>query len=305
MATRRKNNKKMSKSGKIALTIFLSLLLFLLIVVGVAAVNAGTVRVRRAEVIMPDLPASFDGATILFITDIDLCGLNTAQKSSALFKRLQTLHPDMLILGGDYTSTSLLDILNRTGNDAVSNSKKLRERSSFFHYISDFDAPLGKFAISSPDDPDINDLDQLMLETGVRPLYNDRAAISFGSDRLWLVGISNESANLNATGNSFARDDCVIVAAYSPSVLPILLTSEASNGGRWADVVLSGHTHGGQIRIFGRNALQLNHQEQQYISGWFMENGLPVLVSEGLGCEGANLRVNTTPEVWFIKLCRT
>ena len=300
MALRRKKNRKMGRGGRIALRVLAALMLLAALVCGIGVVNASIVRVRRATVEIPDLPPAFDGKTILYASDIDLCGINTPQKSAALLVRLQALQPDILILGGDYSAPSLLEILNRSTDDASA----LQKRADFFRYINAFDAPLGKYAVAAPEDREQDGLKALMAETGIRPLFNDRAAIRIGGDTLWLVGVSAESASLNAAGNAFSRDDCVIVAAYSPTVLPVLVTSEARDGGRWADLVLTGHTHGGQAQLFGRTALQLNRQEQHYLSGWTMENMLPILTTTGVGCEGVNLRIGTAPEVWLITLRR-
>lgn len=304
MAVRRKKNPRRSRRGRMGLRLFAGILLALLLVVGGAMLNAGVVRVRRAELELRDLPPAFDGKTLLFASDIDLCGLNTAEKSGMLFEQLQSLKPDILLLGGDYNSASWLSLLNRGEARQQSDAQGLRQRADFFRYISGFDAPLGKFAIAAPEDADQAALAQQMVEAGVRPLFNDRAAITLGGDTLWIIGVSAETANLNAAGNAFSRDDCVIVTAYSPTVLPVLVTSEAHDGGRWADLALTGHTHGGQARLFGRTALQLNRQEQHYLSGWTMENMLPILTTTGVGCEGVNLRVGTAPEVWLITLKR-
>lgn len=300
MASRRKNNRKMGRAGRIALRALAALALLLLLVCGAGALNAGVVRVRRATVQLPDLPPAFDGKTLLYASDIDLCGLNTAQKSGALFERLQALEPDMLILGGDYNALSLLEILNRS----VDHEAAMRARSDFFRYISAFEAPLGKYAIAAPEDAEQDALAAQMREAGVQPLFNDRAELRLGADALWIVGVSAETASLNAAGSAFARDDCVIVAAYSPTVLPVLVTSEARDGGGWADLALTGHTHGGQARLFGRTALSLDAQEQRHLSGWTMENALPILITSGVGCEGLNLRLGTEPEVWLITLRR-
>lgn len=303
MARRRKKNRKMSRGGRLALRAFVALLIALAAFIGGAALNASVVRVRRAEVQLRDLPPSFDGKTILYASDIDLCGLNTAGKSGALFAKLQSLKPDMLILGGDYASPSMLEILNRPDAQARDTKRRIAVLD-FFRSIKDFDAPLGKFGVAAPEDSDQAALREWMEAAGVVPLFNDRASVSLGGQKLWIVGVSAESANLNSAGNAFARDDCVIVAAYSPVVLPVLVTSEASDGGRWADLALTGHTHGGQVRLFGRDLLSLNRQERRYRSGWMMENGLPILTTTGVGCEGLNLRVGTAPEVWILTLRR-
>ena len=302
MAKTKKRNRKLGRSGRIALSAFVGLLLLFCIALGGAALNAGIIRVRRAEVVLRDLPDAFDGKTILYASDIDLCGLNDANKSGTLFKQLQSLSPDMLILGGDYTSSSLLDILNNPEEKNLTSEKQLLKRMDFFHYIMSFQAPLGKYAIASPEDADQAQLAQCMSENGIQPLFNLYKAISIGSDTLYLTGVCTESSSLNSAGSYFSRNDCVIVTAFSPAVLPVLLTSEASDGGQWADIFLCGHTHGGQIRLLGRDILQLSRVEKQYRSGWYNENNLPILTTEGLGCEGANLRIGSAPEVWLITL---
>ena len=83
MARSQKKNKRMGRAGRIVLAAFAALLLFILLLAGIGVVNASVVRVRKAEVILPDLPASFDGTRILYVSDIDLCGLNTAAKAGA------------------------------------------------------------------------------------------------------------------------------------------------------------------------------------------------------------------------------
>ena len=128
MALRRKKNQKMGRGGRIALGVLAALALLIVLVCGVGAVNAGIVRIRRATVEIPDLPPAFDGRTILFASDIDLCGINTPAKSGALFEKLQSLRPDMLILGGDYASASLLEILNKPEERDVDGTRALVER---------------------------------------------------------------------------------------------------------------------------------------------------------------------------------
>ena len=304
MAKRKKKNKKPGKGGRIALAAFVALLLCVAVMAAIGSINANIVRIRRADVVVPDLPDGFEGIRILYATDIDLCGINTSKKTAALFNQLQSLMPDVLILGGDYTSNSLFDILNHPEDDSSNSLKALRAREDLFHYISSFDAPLGKFAVSSPDDPDRSGLRSLMEQSGIRPLFNDRVSIRSGGDSLWLVGICDDTGNLNSAGRAFRGDECVLVTSYSPSILPILLTSEATDGGPWADIVLCGHTHGGQIRLFGQTALPLDSGERRYLSGWYVESGLPILVSQGVGCEAVNIRIGSEPEVWLLTLHR-
>ena len=302
MATRKKTNKKPGKIGRIALGLFAALVLLLLVTAGVGLINANLLRIRRAEVIIGDLPQGFDGITLLYASDIDLCGLNTPDRAGAVFDQLQSLHPDLLILGGDYTSTALLDRLNQPTDSPVDETRMIESRSRFFHYISAFQAPLGKYAIASTDDVQWQNLRDVLEENGIHSLINEKVIIHAGADTLWLAGICGKVSSLNDAGSAFTRDECVIAIAEDPDLLPVLLTSEAADSGPWTDLILCGHTHGGQIRLFGRSVLSLSDTQQRFLSGWNTQSGIPILTTEGLGCEGLNLRLGTEPEVWLITL---
>lgn len=304
MATRKKSNKKPGRGGRIALRIFAALLLALAVMAGIGLINARLLRIRRAEVVIPDLPHGFDGKTLLYVSDIDLCGLNTPARAGAVIDQLQSLQPDILILGGDYNSTPLLDQLNQSDNSPVDESRIIESRSDFFHYIGPFQAPMGKYAIAASEDIQLSNLREVMAKNGIQSLDNRKIDLRSGSDILWLVGVSGNVSNLNNIGMAFTRDDCVIVISEGPDLLPVLLTSEASDNGFWADMILCGHTHGGQIRLFGRSVLSLTDAEQRFISGWNTQSGIPILTSEGIGCECLNLRLGTEPQVWLITLRR-
>ena len=302
MATKIKKNQKPEKGGKIALGVFIALLLIIFITAFIGIVNASLLRIHRAEVILTDLPRSFDGKTLLYASDIDLCGINTPARSGMLFNHLQSLHPDLLVLGGDYNSTSLLDKLNRSENSSDDTTQLLKSRSDFFHYLSAFQAPLGKYGIANTEDVQWQSLREVMKENGIRPLINEKIVIHSNGDSLWLTGLCGKISSLNDLGHAFSHNDCVLVFAEGPDVLPVLLTSEAADSGSWADLVLCGHTHGGQIRLFGKSILSLSNTEKRFLSGWNTQSGIPILTSEGVGCEGINLRLGTEPEVWLITL---
>ena len=69
-------------------------------------------------------------------------------------------------------------------------------------------------------------------------------------------------------------------------------------------MILAGGTHGGQMRIGDSTLLSLTERERSYLSGWRKEGGVFLLTSQGVGCEVADLRLNTAAEVHFITLRR-
>ncbi len=305
MSTKIKRNKKPGKGGKIALGLFAALMLIVIITACVGLINASLLRIRRAEVVLPDLPNGFDGKTILYASDIDILGINTPARAGALFNQLQSLHPDLLVLGGDYNAASLLSQLNRSESSSDNSTQILKSRSDFFYYISAFQAPLGKYGIANTEDVQWQSLRREMEENGIRPLINEKIDIHSNGDTLWLAGICGKVSSLNDAGNAFSRNDCVLVFAEGPDIFPVLLTSEAADSGPWADMAVCGHTHGGQIRLFGKSILSLSSAKKRFLRGWNTQSGIPILTSQGVGCEGINLRLGTEPEVWLITLRKT
>ena len=258
---------------------------------------ARIVHVRYAEVHLDDLPASFDGTTLLYVSDVDVCGLNTPWQAARTIQRLQALEPDVLLLGGDYASADLLDRLN--GHTSAEESAA---RGSFFAGLAGFNAPLGKLAISGDGDGDASQLALQMSASGVQLIDGGAQILDNGTDSLAIVGLGSQPADVTAIASQFSSADCVLVLAHSPDQLIDVQIAEAADGGAWADLVLAGHTHGGQVRLFGRTALSLTEMEERYLAGWYDGDTLPVLVTQGLGCEGANFRLGTQAEVWFITL---
>lgn len=268
----------------------------LMLVVGFMHVNAKLVHVRYAEVRLGDLPASFDGTTILFASDIDLCGLNTVRGADRLFARLQALNPDMLLLGGDYASPSLIDRLNsRTGADET------HVRKAFFDALSDFHAPLGKFAVSGDNDGSVDMLEMAMLNSGVELIDGEIRAVHNASDAIALVGVGESTGSISSFADQIRSDQFAIALMHRPSRVIDVRIAEARDGGQWADLCLAGHTHGGQIRIGNRTLLSLDESEKRCIGGWSTDGGT-LLVSQGVGCESANLRLGSQAEVWMITL---
>lgn len=256
-------------------------------------INSRIVHVRYADVYLSDLPASFDGTTILFASDIDVCGLNTARSAGRLFDRLQDLHPDILLLGGDYASPSLFDRLNGGSDEQTA-------RRDFFQAVSEFQAPLGKYAVSGDNDGDSAQLALTLVGTGFELLDGKAARITRGADPLFLAGVGT-TGGLTELALGFQPGDCVIALTHTPDRLVDIQIAEAAGGGAWADLILAGHTHGGQVQIGGHSVLSLTDAQKRFLHGW-TDDGVPMLVTSGVGCEGANFRLGSEAEVWLITL---
>lgn len=265
----------------------------LLILLGWMLFQASVIHVRRATVRLADLPEAFDGTTILYASDLDMNGLFGAQRMIRAFEPLKALNPDIVLLGGDYVSPSLIDRLNRK-------SANLEDAMPFFEFMRDFPATYGKFAIAGENDGSAESLAARLNGCGIQVIENECAVIQKDGAAIGIVGVGTDSAAISQIASKLSHSQCVIAAAHSPAQFVDIRVSEAADGGAWADLLLAGHTHGGQIMLFGKSILSLNAQEMQRLSGWQGNS----LVTTGVGCEGVNLRLGSSAEIWLITLQR-
>jgi len=267
---------------------------------GYLAGNAHITHLRYADVYMEDLPAAFDGSTLLFVSDINIRNEADSDAGVKLMKKLNNLNADMLLLGGDYTADTLIETINGAeGDDSA-------DAAAFIASLADFSAPLGKFAVAGEaDNADV--LESMFSLSGVQMLDDACASVRKDGSELVIAGLSDVSRKrtpYEQIGRYFSGEECVIALAHNPSAYVGIRVAEARGGGAWADLVLSGHTLGGQMKIGSRTLYTLPEQEARCIGGWYYENDLPMLVSEGLGCRAAKLRLGTESQVWLLTLRR-
>ena len=206
MAVKKRKGKKRRRLGlKIALALLVCLAL------GVFSLYAASrvVHVRYATVHLRDLPAAFEGTTVLFVSDLDIHSASGARAAAAMMDALAPLQPDLLLLGGDYTSLGLWETINgMRPDDAAVSAAAVSNRHLFFSALADFEAPLGKFAVSAAEDAFAGQLAQSMQVGGVRLLDGESVTLSRDGQRLVIAGISPEgdAAQIAAT---VREGDCV------------------------------------------------------------------------------------------------
>ena len=152
---------------------------------------------------------------------------------------------------------------------------------------------------------------------GIRVYENDAVRLSKDGFGFWLAGVGDQFALLRrGTGGHYSRgvddlagtlakvrDDApILLMAHEPDIFPRVPPRVA--------VTLCGHTHGGQIRLFGRPALRSYARREPYVYGHFVERGTRrfpdgernLIVSGGLGCSNLPVRFGAKPEIVLIEL---
>jgi uncharacterized protein len=144
---------------------------------------------------------------------------------------------------------------------------------------------------------DMAAMDAGLISAGVQPLVNTAVQVP-GTD-LWVAGVDDLTEgfpDLRAALADVPDEPPVILLAHNPD---IWLNARVAA----ADLVLSGHTHGGQVRLPGVGVAhtQGTHLSRQRPAGWFERDGTRMFVSRGLG-ESIPLRFGVRPQIALIRL---
>jgi predicted MPP superfamily phosphohydrolase len=244
---------------------------------------------RRVEV--TDVPlavdrrhAGLDGLRIAFLSDLHAGSYGGSEELSALFARTMALRPDLVCLGGDLINT------------------RADELELFDEPLLEMRPPLGVFAVPGNHDhrhyPDMGGWQEYLEARGVHVLANHGARLLVRGSSLWLCGVDDLGEGLpdlrGALKGRFA-DEPTVVLAHQPDHFPLI----APEG---VDLVLSGHTHGGQIKLFGRPLV--SHTSKGFVEGEFRdeEHGARLWVSRGAGVTLLPLRIGARSEITLVRV---
>ncbi|MCA9859173.1 MAG: metallophosphoesterase [Thermomicrobiales bacterium] len=239
---------------------------------------------ERVELPLPAGATALDGLRIAFVTDTH-CGPFTTpadiHRGVALFDRERI---DLVLLGGDYVSES-----NLYAAPMADVLRSLVER-----------APLGAFAVMGNHDLPLG-VDRVRGELeriGVRVLRNEHAIVERNGQRLAIAGIDDTIVG---------RADADMTFASIPAGVPTLalwheadFAEHAARLGAFAQ--LSGHTHGGQVRLPFVGSIWLPPDGRVRDIGLEDVEGMPVYISRGLGVYRPPVRFLAPPEVTLVRL---
>lgn len=230
-----------------------------------------------------DLPAAFDEKKVVYLTDIHHGPFFSLDRVRALEKRVNLMNPDLILLGGDY----------------VHRDPKYIEPC--FEALSKLKAPLGVYGVLGNHDhwEGAARCRLAMSGAGVGELDNTGVWLTKGQSRIRLCGVGDmfeDVQNQNVALESATSRDFVIMLSHSPDFFPISDHSKI-------DLMLSGHTHGGQVTLFGLWApLIPSKYGQTYRTGVHHEGGSALIVSNGIGTITPPVRFFARPQIMVVTL---
>jgi uncharacterized protein len=242
-------------------------------------------EVTKHEVAVPNLPPSFDGYRIAFLTDTHVASFMRRGLYREAVAQTRRFDPDLVLLGGDFVSFArhiplMAEVL-----------------------LPDLEARDGVYAVLGNHDywADADGVIAAMTARGVRFIINRSIAIRRGDDAIALAGVDEIYRGKPDVDAAFARVDprvpCIGLS-HHPDVVDLL-------GTRRVDLLVAGHTHGGQIRFpfFGSIVVPSKH-EARYAAGFHRVDDVLLYVSRGIGAIPP-LRILCKPELATFVLRRT
>ncbi|MBL8600694.1 MAG: metallophosphoesterase [Myxococcales bacterium] len=242
--------------------------------------------VREVRVPIARLGLGLEGFSIVQLTDIHVGPTVDRAYIAALVARVNALAPDLVVITGDLVDGSVAELAEHVAPLAGL-------RAAFGTYFV-----TGNHEYYSGANEWMDHLETL----GLRVLRNQRVNLVRGGDGFDLAGVHDLSAR--RTPGAEPANLAKALEAYDPARPLVLLAhqpkqaNEAADAG--ADLVLSGHTHGGQLWPFS----WLVKLDQPYLAGLHRRGKTHIYVSEGTGYWGPPMRVGTSPEITRVVLAR-
>jgi uncharacterized protein len=264
-------------------------------------------RVTRYDIQPPRWPADFQ-LRIAAIADIHACDpWMSLDRIQSIVEQTNSLNADVIVLLGDYVA-------------GIRQVTRFIPASEWAAVLAGLKAPLGVHAILGNhdwwDDRTVQRqgrgviVARRALEAAGIPVYeNDAKRLSKGGRSFWLAGLGDQLAYMPARRFRPVRrigvDDLAATLAKVTDDAPVVLLAHEPDvamrvPGRVA-LQLSGHTHGGQVRLFGWSPVVPSRYGNRLAYGHTRTN-CDVVVSGGLGCSFVPFRLGVPPEIVLVTL---
>ena len=250
-------------------------------------------QVVRQQFSLSRWPERMNGFTIALLSDFHYDPYFSVHPLHAAIPMVNSLRPDLIVLTGDFVSVPLVGRPAKAALDAEPCAQLLRQMS----------APHGLWAVLGNHDCETNPkyVAGALRAEGIPTLANQSIAIERDGARFWLAGINDVISgrpDLGRTLHDIPPAEPVVLLAHEPDFADIACRFPV-------DLQLSGHSHGGQIRLPLLPPLYLPEMAKKYILGRYRVGGMDLYTNAGLGTVTIPARLNCPPEITLLTLQRS
>ncbi|HYF01906.1 MAG TPA: metallophosphoesterase [Patescibacteria group bacterium] len=246
----------------------------------------------NVNVPIPNLPRALDGVRIVQLSDIHAGSFFSHEPLQEIRRIVSNLRPDMIVITGDFVNFSP------------------KELNVIYSELERFKAPLGVWGSIGNHDhyntpPEHALLKRGLNQAGINLLVNQNHVFNIDGAKLQLAGTDNTGlgqnfADINAALSGLTAGEPTILLAHDPTFWDI-----AIKGKQPIDLMLSGHTHGGQVgmNFFGKEVSVAQFVYKQW-AGLYTERDQHLYVNRGIGIVGPPFRIGIPPEITHFTLRR-
>lgn len=267
---------------------------------GVAAAGmvlySGEIARHEIEIVdrtfrIANLPDPFHGFRIVQLSDIHLDEFTEPYFLERAVRRINDLKADLVALTGDFVTRGSITFIAR---------KHAAHRCA--EILSTLTAPQVYGVLGNHDVAvDAALVTHCLTQARIPVLINSNAPIERKGTRFWLCGLEDPGTSHPDLDRAVPAkpDGPVILMAHEPDYADTVIQHPR---GPLIDLMLSGHSHGGQVRLPVLGPLILPPMGQKYVEGYFRFNQMQLYVNRGLGTVGLPFRLNCPPEITVITL---
>ena len=234
-------------------------------------------------------PRACDGLRVDVVADTHTGSpRNGLDHFDEVVKRLSDDDSKIVLMAGDYVILKVLLGRYVPASDTAEHLKPLLARKPVYAVLGNHDWWKGGPAVR-----------EAFAAVGVHMIDNRAEAVSVGGCRFWLVGLGDALEGKPDIPGAFAQvtDDAPVIAlTHEPSLFPRIPARAA--------LTVAGHTHGGQVRLFGYSPVTSSRYGNRYAYGHVIEQDRHLIVSGGLGTSILPIRLGVPPEIVLIRLGR-
>lgn len=263
-------------------------------------------HVKHYAPVLPRWPSDLP-LRIAIVTDLHACDpWMSEDRVKSIVAMTNDLGADCILLLGDYIATHKF--------------QRNMPAHKWAQALARLKAPLGVHAVLGNHDwwndyaamnrgGGVPGSGKALQDAGVRLYQNEAIRLSKDGKPFWLAGLDDQIAYIPLRGwrhRQYGADDLagtlkqigddapVLLLAHEPDIFPTVPERVA--------LTLSGHTHGGQVSLFGWTPVVPSRYGSRYVYGHKVEDNRHLIVSSGLGCSGIPVRIGAAPEIVLIDL---
>jgi len=238
--------------------------------------------IEHKQIYLNRLPRAFDGFRVVQLSDVHHGPFSNEEQIERAVETANRLQPDIIALTGDYISKE-----RHYAAPCAEMLGKLKARHGVYAVLGNHDHWTDAALITD-----------LFRAEGITVLINEGMRFEKNGAAFWLAGVDDSMVGLEDISLALAgarKDEMKLLLAHNPIILRRAVRASV-------DLVLSGHTHGGQVAIRGeRNATR---PRKRLLKGLWRQGHTQIYVNRGLGTVVLPIRYGCPPEISLLELRR-